>query len=172
MRDGTSLRNRRWPLCPVQRDAGRRRHSSPWNRGKQSASDLWIGVAGSLSRHRRDCSAGVLEKGVLDASPRSNARRVPRFHNGSASGGQQPAGPGLPWHDGIERAKSCRQKHGSSYRDRRRLRASPWPATCTGPTSSAPGPPRRLSRFRRRGLRKDREPRQLQLLQPELGKHP
>jgi len=86
-----------------------------WNHGKQLASDLGTGVAGSLSPHRGECSAGVVANGVRDTSPRPEVRRVPRFRNESASGGQQPAGPGWPTGDRFEQTESSR--HGRGWGD-------------------------------------------------------
>ncbi len=103
----------------------------------------------------------VPERKVLHTSPRSEACGVPRFHDGERlRRGQQPAGPGWPWHDGFERVTSGR--HGRDSCDRpaktkgheavprlRALRAILVSSCLTLPQSVTRWPPRTPSSQRR-----------------------
>ncbi len=90
--------------CPVQRTAGRRRHSSLSNLEKLPATDFWNRRCGlPLFIARSAVEAGW--RGDFHAGPRSNARRVQWTSLRAASGeASSPAGPG-----------PCRPGRGSSH---------------------------------------------------------
>ncbi len=96
-------RNSRRSQPGSSRTAGRRRHSSLSNHGKQPASGLWTGVAGSLSSSR-----GVPCRRVGEGESATPVRDRPPvvFHGSTTKRLRRPASrwTGLPWHDGIRPA--------------------------------------------------------------------
>ena len=135
-----SLRNGRCSPAPVQQAAGPAGGASVVEPRKTSVARFGNQRGGlPLS-----ISQGVQGRRVGKGSPqhRSAIERpsCSRVRQNSASGGQQPAGPGWPWDGGLEQAESCRHERSSSRRARRE------PHTVTGERPSASVPTKKRPR--------------------------
>jgi hypothetical protein len=123
---------------PVQRDGGRRKHSS-CRTVENSRRPICRPALRAPSPYRGDCGPRVLERSVLHASPRSNACRVPWFDKEAppaASSLLDPGGCGTlglsgrsrAGHDvvrAIESLQTCRSRRVERLCATQRRRPSP-----------------------------------------------